>query len=637
MQESNSVDGGDDFDADPVLPSLENLVIQSSDTLRETQIDMMIAQGWSGTMPILQGPRGQPETTNLLKGVLRRGVPPALRCAVWVSNVIQAVRPHQEPQHWYEYRTLAMVRSLDFAYENLLRTMVVGIESSDNNNNNNDSNGNGDIFALTKELWQERRTPTYGQGSDAAKMDGVTAKGEMALKRVLIALEHVLGIIEFCPILPTLAALLLTNMSESYAFTAIREMVHDTVWYFPISKREHLAYCYAFSNILHKLHKQTAEYLEDRMVLEPESLEKIFQNFFVGVLPLHLVHRIVDIYTLEGSKVLFRVGVALFVLYKREAAEKLVTISNAQEWWHTLSHWAHHKLFNFDVVLRKAYGVHGRLMRTQLRFPSRTLLQRIIKSEEWRLQQEGVDDGDGAAFQATPLGLTDRQEKIEVTGHVMESVKPTLAQPMAVRQALANWVPITMRLTNLDLIYSTNYHGRSLELFYQRVKNARHSILLAEVLLDDNSHDVSTNTATENGKETKPTPTVIGMYASQAWRISNQVYGDGECFLFRASPNARCWKWRPEPEDKGSNSLEDFAQDAILHQFMVSRENFISMGGNPDGSCGLRLDEDLTTGESSAAVGFGNEPLHGVGRGSVFSIGLLEVYGLVRQIDGKSV
>eukprot|EP00522_Entomoneis_paludosa_P017833 CAMPEP_0172462872 /NCGR_PEP_ID=MMETSP1065-20121228/45291_1 /TAXON_ID=265537 /ORGANISM="Amphiprora paludosa, Strain CCMP125" /LENGTH=63 /DNA_ID=CAMNT_0013218659 /DNA_START=40 /DNA_END=228 /DNA_ORIENTATION=- len=63
-------------------------------------------------------------------------------------------------------------------------------------------------------------------------------------------------------------------MSESYAFTAVREMVHDTVWYFPTSRREHVAYCCTFSHILHKLHKQTAEYLEDRMVLELESLEK---------------------------------------------------------------------------------------------------------------------------------------------------------------------------------------------------------------------------------------------------------------------------------------------------------------------------------------------------------------------------
>eukprot|EP00522_Entomoneis_paludosa_P011430 CAMPEP_0172452220 /NCGR_PEP_ID=MMETSP1065-20121228/9952_1 /TAXON_ID=265537 /ORGANISM="Amphiprora paludosa, Strain CCMP125" /LENGTH=305 /DNA_ID=CAMNT_0013204255 /DNA_START=185 /DNA_END=1102 /DNA_ORIENTATION=- len=305
-----------------------------------------------------------------------------------------------------------------------------------------------------------------------------------------------------------------------------------------------------------------------------------------------------------------------------------------------MKHWAHHRLFNFDVVLRKAYGVHGRMMRTQLRFPSRTILQRIIKAEEWRLQQEGLDNIEDMSFQATPLGLAEHNEHIEVTGHVREAVKPKLAQAISVRQALANWVPITMRLTNMEMLYSTNYHGRSLDLFYQRLKNAKHSILLAEVLLDDTpsiGENGDTNGTSNNDKK----PTIIGMYASQAWRVSNRVYGDGECFLFRASPDTKCWKWHPEPDNNDIDSLltnqQTIANDAILHQFMVSRDSFISMGGNPDGSCGLRLDEDLSTGESSTAVGFGNEPLHGAGRGSVFSIGLVEVYGLVRQIDGKAV
>ena len=553
--------------------------------------------------------------------VLRRGVPPALKCSIWISNVIQAVRPHQEPESWHEYRSLAKVRSLDHAYEGLLQTMVAGTPEADASSN---------IWEITQQLWKERPTPTYGQGADAAKIAGITPKGAMALKRVLIALEHVLGIIEYCPLLPTLTALLLTTMSESYAFTTIREMAHDTPWFFATGKREHLSYCHAFRHIMFRLHGQTAEYLDDRMVLDVDSLQIIFRDFFVGILPLHLVQRIVDIYTLEGSKVLFRVGVALFVLYKREAAEKLVTISNAKDWWSTLKHWAHHRLFNFDVVLRKAYGLHGRMMRTQMRFPSRAILQRVIKAEEWRLQQEGVmDDDDGElAFQATPLGLVDSNEHIEV-GRVMEAVKPVLAQPLPVRQALANWVPLTMRLTNLELLYSTNYHGRSLELFYQHVKNAKHSILLAEVLTDDIAHAKDSSDPSDR--------LVVGMYASQAWRVSNQVYGDGECFLFRASPDPKCWKWRPDPNSLDMASEENIAQDAILHQFMVSRHTFISMGGNPDGSCGLRLDEDLSTGESSQAVGFSNEPLHGVGKGSVFSIGTLEVYGLVRQIDGVPV
>jgi hypothetical protein len=371
---------------------------------------------------------------------------------------------------------------------------------------------------------------------------------------------------------------------------------------------------------MRKLHPQTAEYLEDRGILDDKSLENIFRDMFVGILPLHLVQRIMDVYTLEGYKVLYRVGVSLFVLYKIEAAQNLVTISNADEWWGTLRNWASHRRFNFNVVMRKAYGVHGRMMRTQLRFPGRPLLSRIIRVEEQILAEEGFED-DAENHEASPLGLVENHETIGTSGLVDEVVKRVLVQDMQVRQRLANWLPLTMRLTNLSLLYSTSYHGRSLEMFYSRVKRAKHTILLAEAFPEHSA----------DGGD----PVIIGMFASQAWQPSNSVYGDGNCFLFRVSPDPKCWKWAPTVDK--ANNMEDLVNTALLNQFMVSRASFISMGGNRDGSSGLRINEDLTVGESSPAAGFGNEPLHGVDKGSVFSLGLVEVYGLVRQIDGRPV
>lgn len=604
-------DCSDMEDPDLGIPSLSKLVIQSSDTLRGQEIDLVIGDGWRESPPLLIGPRGKPESDVLLKGLIRKGVPPALRCAVWLSNVIQSVHPHDGPSVWHSYRTLEKVRSLDFAYENLLKPLV---------NDEMEKRPGKSVFEVTDEVWSHRSIPTYGQSAKAPKIDGITKHGEQALKRVLIALEHVLGI-DYAPLIPTLAALLLTCMSESYAFTSIREMAHSGAsWYFATTRREHIAHCRCFGVIMRKLHPHTAEYLEDRGVLDDKSLERIFRDMFVGILPIRLVHRIMDVYTLEGYKVLYRVGISLFVLYKIEAAQNLITISNADEWWTCLKMWAGHRLFNFNVVMRKAYGVHGRMLRTQLRFPGRPLLARIIRVEEQILADEGFED-ETESQDASPLGLVETHETIEASGRVEEVVKRVLAQDMFTRQLLANWLPLTMRLTNLDLLYSTNYHGRSLEMFYTRVKRAKNTILLAEAFSDQDPP----------GQK----PTVIGMFAPQTWHPSNQVYGDGSCFLFRVSPNPKCWKWTPSAEE--TSDMDDLGDVALLNQFMVSRDSFISMGGNRDGSSGLRINEDLTVGESSTAAGFGNEPLHGSGKGSVFSLGLVEVYGLVRQIDGRAV
>jgi hypothetical protein len=190
-------------------------------------------------------------------------------------------------------------------------------------------------------------------------------------------------------------------------------------------------------------------------------------------------------------------------------------------------------------------------------------------------------------------------------------VVPELAQSTWVRRKLAEWLPMSLQFHKLDLLFSTNHHGRTLERLYSRVSKAKHTILLLEPLT--------------SGK-----PMVVGMYASENWHPSTKVYGDGSCFLFRAVEDdpdeTQCWKWHPKDilEEDGGNEA------ALLEQFQVGTRTFISMGGNKGGSSGLRLNEDLTKAESSPACGFDNLPL----AGEMFEVGLVEVYQMVRQMDG---
>jgi hypothetical protein len=75
---------------------------------------------------------------------------------------------------------------------------------------------------------------------------------------------------------------------------------------------------------------------------------------------------------------------------------------------------------------------------------------------------------------------------------------------------------------------------------------------------------------------------------------------------------------------------------ALVETFQVSTTNFLSLGGNDEGGAGLRLNEDLTKAESSRADGFENEALL-PDAGGMFEVGLVEVYQLVRQMDGVPV
>ena len=154
---------------------------------------------------------------------------------------------------------------------------------------------------------------------------------------------------------------------------------------------------------------------------------------------------------------------------------------------------------------------------------------------------------------------------------------------------------------------------------------------------------------------------VIGMYATQTWRKNKEGYGNAECFLFRFRPNPACFKWtQTESESEsesnfGSETIELAELTSSVHlpaeradrkskqrlfadQVMVSGDDFISMGIGKDGASGLRINEDLTRGSTSPAMGFGHESLLGDdSQDSVFDIGLVEVYRFVREVDGKPV
>ena len=152
--------------------------------------------------------------------------------------------------------------------------------------------------------------------------------------------------------------------------------------------------------------------------------------------------------------------------------------------------------------------------------------------EERLLNDPSLDTSDAAP--SRPLGVTEpfAHPELDTDDYGNYTKKPPemfLGQPTANRILLATWLPLSLRMTKLELLYSTNYHGRTLDMFYTRVGAFKHSILLAEVFMP--------------GSTAEDEKTIVGFYASQAWRQSTEVYGDGECFLFRLSPNPKCWKW----------------------------------------------------------------------------------------------
>jgi hypothetical protein len=227
------------------------------------------------------------------------GIPPALRCAVWISSVVKACHPHQPPEYSNDYRTLGKVRQIDHAWETVLKQVF--------------PNPGDEVHALP---------PTFGNTSYKDYIGGpLPDYGEKSVTRVLMALHYVVGL-DYAPLLPTLAIVSLSFMSESYAYSMLREMAHNSSCYVTTSPLEHVAWCRAFMDVLTRLHPQTAVSFKGAEIEGSdhlyEGLDPIFKHFFLPVLKFVHVLRIMDIYVLEGYKVIFRFGIALLTMFKKD-------------------------------------------------------------------------------------------------------------------------------------------------------------------------------------------------------------------------------------------------------------------------------------------------------------------------------
>lgn len=552
--------------------------VLSRDTLRKTKIDQKIDRGWPDRPPLFEG-KSEKKDLHDLKEMCQAGIPPALRCAIWATSVVQAAHPHQPRKVADEYGTLAKVRALDFAWDEVLKQTFP------------DKSDEKDAFMPDFGLRKEYMCSLVNQDHGGK---AIPECGIHSLTKVLCAVRHMHGI-DYAPLIPDLAAILLNYMPESYAYATLREMINESSRFFAVGKIEHYSVCRAFADVLKTLYPQTAMEMEEIGALSPKGLDPIFRRFFTTLLRYEDVLRIMDLFTLEGMKVIFRFGVALVAMWKTDL--KGMHMKDAQSWWLTIKVFAHSPSFNFGDVVNKAYGYHGSRLRKRIQFPRRRVINRIVKfNEDWAASHVSFRQSDSLS---APMGFVKGEVEIE------------LARPALVRSSLAGWLPLAYQATKLELLYSANEHGRSLAQLYAKCGKTKHTITLVEVL---------------------QTGTTIGMFATHAWRVNSRIYGDGECFLFRARPEPKCFKWRPT--DTGI--IDDAQNEALMEQFQVGREDYISMGGNKDGTNGLLINGELTKGESYPALGFDNEPLGGDGLNE-FDIGMLEVYRLVREVDGKPV
>ena len=570
------------------------MFVESVDTLFGCQvIPVACDDRFPSGPPLVKGGRNKNDKRSLKlhKTMCRSGLPPQYRCAVWITSVTRIANPQLSISEIESYGTIAHAKNINAKWSYALGMTFPNPQDRDDAIAPDFGLGQKMLHQLYYDYgeWNTTVTTLPQQGNKKS----IPTDGVKALTSVLCVIHQVLGI-EYCPILPDIAMILLTHMPESYVFATIREMIDDTSHFLPVSQKDYYAWCKTYAFFVERMFPHHYKMMKKCGVLDPTTggLDPIFKRFFITLLKREDLLRFMDIFVIEGGKAIFRLGLSMLHLIPKKTIG-LLQITDSSSWWNEIRRRTHDRPFSFQAHLHLMFPKFETISK---RYPRRSLLGRMNRfHEKWALEimPTLIDE-----ISSKPLGVTSSSS----SGCV-------LAKQANVRVNLANWLHPSLKSTKLDLIYSTEKHGRSFVSFYNQCHKTKNTVLLVEAI---------------NGNDSS----IVGMFASHAWAINHHSIGDGNCFLFRIDPVPTCWYWTPDVH--ASTNLHDLENLAVREQFMIARSDFIAMGANREGTNGLRLDSDLSKGESHSAAGFDNEPLPGQHH-KTFDVGIVEVYQLVRD------
>ncbi|XP_030610832.1 TBC1 domain family member 24 isoform X3 [Archocentrus centrarchus] len=421
--------------------------------------------------------------------------------------------------------------------------------------------------------------------------------------------------ISHCPSLPAVTSLLLHfSVDEAQCFEHISRI---------------LAYessCMTFGDLANKYctaaHKLIVATAQDVMDVYSD-----WQRWVLGDLPFSHVVRVLDVYLVEGYKVLYRVAVALLKFYRKHKIGVQGGQGNQQQ---QDSNKIKADIQAFvkgiastvtpDKLLEKAFSI---------RLLSRKEITLLQLTNEKSLQQKGITVKQKRSRRNVQLALNPDTFSSEIVS----------AKEM---HDIWSWIPERFALCQPQLLFTTSTHGCSLNRFYSHCEGHEPTLLLIRTTDAD----------------------VCGAFLSTDWEErkrggnKSSFFGTGECFVFRLKPEMERYEWVviSHPELASSIKTQDQEETAASegrnldnsleqpekppgelspflsarHFNLNSKNTSMFMSGNVDsiivgGGDGnaLYIDSELNHGRTGRCTTFDNPPLCA----ESFQISLLEVWG----------
>ncbi|XP_056102184.1 TBC1 domain family member 24-like isoform X3 [Rhinichthys klamathensis goyatoka] len=318
--------------------------------------------------------------------------------------------------------------------------------------------------------------------------------GLNSVKKILICINHHFPDVTFCPILSALVSLLLHfSEDEAQCFHSMCSLVTYTD-----SKKRYIdqtfltsrASCMTFGDLANKYCRGIRKLIAS----SHQNLFEFYSDWIMWIfadLPFAYAIRVLDVYLMEGYKVLYRVALALLSLYKVSVSSRVAHVDDfRQDMKSFVENVARHS--TIDALLQRAF---------KIQLPTRNQLTYLFNANKHALIHKDIHNK--SSYQAMDF----------------QNFSSSVVTETEMRVVWA-WIPERFALFNPVQLFSTNAHGRSLSLFYSKVEGHDPTVLLLK-------------TADEE---------ICGAFLSSDWAHKScdekgfKFFGTGECFVFTLRP-----------------------------------------------------------------------------------------------------
>ncbi|CAN9510532.1 unnamed protein product [Ophioblennius macclurei] len=421
----------------------------------------------------------------------------------WEKIDPDAAEKYQQILNSSHHQTKKMGRDGFWAMPHTLRAKAYNHIIQSINSSRTASPDRDNYYELSKNLFGEHKisnhpVPEYMEDGEIPRYC-LNKSGLNSVKRILLCLGKYFPDMNFCPILPALVSLLLHfSQDEAECFYSVSRLIcynDPNKRYIDQTFLTYRASCMTFGDLANKCCRGIRKLIAG----SHQNLFEFYSDWIMWIfadLPFTYAIRVLDVYLLEGFKVLYRVALALLSLYKVSVSSRVADVEDFR---------TDMKRFVQNIV---RHCTAEKLLERAFLIPmaTRRELNLLFNANKDSLMQKGVS-------------IHQKRQSVETVDFDNFSSSVVTGTEMRVVWA---WIPERFALFSPIRLFSTAEHGRSLASFYSHVEGHEPTVLIVRTLDEEVFGAFLSTDLIERRKQD------CHEFA---------YFGTGECFVFTLRPN----------------------------------------------------------------------------------------------------